>query len=48
MFIRNYKSDIFVSGNLGDAAVGYNILYDLKKIKCNGSDKKYFYDKFFT
>ena len=43
----NYKSDIFVSGNLGDAAVGYNILYDLKKIKCNGSDKKYFYDKFF-
>lgn len=43
----NYNSDIFVSGNLGDAAVGYNILYDLKKIKCNVTDKKYFYDKFF-
>ena len=41
------KSDIFVSGNLGDAAIGYNILYDFKKIKCKTNDKKYFYDKFF-
>ena len=39
------KSDIFVSGNLGDAAIGYNILYDFKKIKCKEYDKKYFYDK---
>ena len=43
----DYKSDIFVTGNLGDAAVGYNILYDLMKIKCSESDKEYFYDKFF-
>ena len=43
----NYKSDIFVSGNLGDAALGYNILYNLKKVKCSGYDKKYFCDKFF-
>ena len=41
------KSDIFVSGNLGDAAIGYNILYDFKKIKCNEYDKKYFYDRYF-
>jgi len=41
------KSDIFVSGNLGDAAIGYNILYDFKKIKCKEYDKKYFYDKYF-
>ena len=45
-FAKN-KSDIFVSGNLGDAAVGYNILYNLMKIKCSESDKKYFFDKFF-
>ncbi len=43
----NDKSDIFVSGELGDAAIGYNILYDFKKIRCKEDDKKYFYDKFF-
>ena len=43
----NNRSDIFVSGNLGDAAVGYNILYNFKKIKCTEDDKNYFYDKFF-
>ena len=42
----NYKSDIFVSGNLEMPPLGYNILYNLKKVKCSGYDKKYFCDKF--
>ena len=40
-------SDIFVTGNLGDAAVGCNICYDLTKIKHSKIDKEYFLNKYF-
>lgn len=39
-------SDIFVTGNIGDAAIGYNLLYNHKKINCSKSLKSYFTKKF--
>lgn len=40
-------SEIFVTGNIGDAAIGYNLFYNHKKINCSKSLKSYFTNKFF-
>lgn len=39
-------SDIFVTGNIGDAAIGYNLLYNYKKINCSKSLESFFTEKF--
>lgn len=39
-------SDIFVSGNIGDAAIGYNLLYNYKKINCSKNLENFFKEKF--
>ena len=39
-------SEIFVTGNIGDASIGYNLLYNYKKINCSKSLKSYFIEKF--
>lgn len=39
-------SDIFLTGNIGDAAIGCNLLYNYKKINCSKRLESYFTEKF--